>query len=61
MKASGRCVVAIENKSGDFWQIALSDYQQDLIIQFLEEIHEGKIKVIRNKLPISLPTKSTNI
>jgi len=57
MKTSGRCIVAIENKKGDFWQVALEENGQALVIQLLEKIQGGKIIIVDNKLPLYFPDK----
>jgi len=54
MKTTGRCVVAIENKKGDFYQVALDETGQSFIIGALVQYMNG-IKVLNNKLPFTLP------
>lgn len=49
-----RLIVAIENKRGTFYQVALDQMQMDMVASLLEQIHEGSIKVMRPKLPLKL-------
>lgn len=54
MKTSGRCLVAIENKKGDMYQVALDETTQALVIAFIAQISSGKLTVNRDVLPIYL-------
>jgi len=51
MKSSGKVVVAIQNKTGDFWQVALDEQAQNFVLNALEQYFDGSIKIINNKLP----------
>ena len=51
MKAKSICAF-IENKKGDFWQIALDENQQAMVMDLIAQMHDGPIKVVRNKLPL---------
>jgi hypothetical protein len=53
MKTS-RCFVAIFNKKGDCYQVALDQNGQRAVIDILSQYHDGKIKVLKDKLPISM-------
>ena len=54
MKTSGRCLVAIENKKGDMYQVALNESTQALVIAFITQLSGGKIAVNHDVLPIYL-------
>ena len=54
MKTSGRCLVAIENKKGNLYQISLNETTQALVIAFIRELSKGKIIVNPDVLPIYL-------
>ena len=51
MKSSGKVVVAIQNKKGDFWQVALNEEAQGFVLNALSQYFEGTIKILNNKLP----------
>jgi len=51
MKSSGEVVVAIQNKTGDFWQVALDREAQGFVLNALDQYFEGTIKILDNKLP----------
>lgn len=55
MKTSGRCLVAIENKKGDMYQVALDETSQALVIAFITQISSGKLTVNKDVLPIYFP------
>ncbi len=54
MRTTGRCMVAIENKKGDWWQIALDANGMAFVLQALEQYQGGTLKIIRNKLPFTM-------
>ena len=45
-------VVLIENKKGDFWQVALNEQDGDAVMYLIKIMHNGTIKALRNKLPL---------
>lgn len=49
-------MIGIENKSGTWYQAALNDDEQKYIYSLLAQLHNGGIKVLRNKLPFE-PSK----
>ena len=54
MQTSGRCLVALENKKGDMYQIDLDENGQAFVLQMIEQFMGGKITVAKGKLPIYL-------
>lgn len=51
MKAKSICAF-VENKKGDFWQIALDENQQAMVMDLIGQMHDGTVKVLKNKLPL---------
>lgn len=51
MKANS-IVVLIENKKGDFWQVALNEQDRDMLMYLIKTMHGGTIKALRGKLPL---------
>jgi len=45
-----RLMCAIEIKNGDFWQVALTPPQMDMVMDLIRQMHDGTIKVLHNKL-----------
>ena len=45
-------VVLIENIKGDFWQVALDERDRGMVMDLIIQMHNGKIKALRNKLPL---------
>ncbi len=60
MKTNGKCMVAIQNKKGDFWQVALDDEGQEFVLSALTQYFGGEIKIIKNKIPIEFGVKDTS-
>lgn len=56
MKAKSICAF-IENKKGDFWQIALDEDQQSMVMDLIGQMHDGTIKILKNKMPLYYPSK----
>jgi len=52
-----RLMVAVENKSGGFWQVALSDEEQQYVINLISQLHGGTVKILNNKLPLEFEGK----
>ena len=50
MKTKG-CVVFIENKKGDFYNVVLTKEQEQWVIQFLWQLLSQKIQITRQKFP----------
>lgn len=46
-------VVAMQNKQGDFWQVALTPGQQEMVVSLIGQLHGGSIKILHNKLPLT--------
>ena len=55
MKYMGLAVV-IETKSGNVYQVALTEEQKDMVANLLQQMHGETIKVFRNKLSLELET-----
>ena len=53
-------MVAIENKKGNWWRVALDANGMAYVLQALEQYQAGKISNMRNKLPFTMvdPTHS---
>ena len=51
-------VAFVENKKGDFWQIALSKEQQACISDLILQMHGKSIKILRNKVSLYYPNKN---
>lgn len=51
MKAK-RMMAAVENRKGDFWQIALTEPEMAVVLGVIGQLHGGHIKVLRNKMPL---------
>lgn len=51
MKTKSICAF-VENKKGDFWQIALDKNQQAMVMDLIGQMHDGKVLILRNKLPL---------
>ena len=51
-------VAFVENKKGDFWQIALSKEQQACICDLILDMHGKSIKILRNKVSLYYPNKN---
>jgi len=49
-----RIFVAVENKSGSCYQIALTDSEQNAVIDLIQQMHKGTVKAVRGKLPFTL-------
>ena len=56
MKAN-RLAVIVSNKKGDCYQVILSEAEETAIGQFIANLHEGEIKVLKKKLPLKLEKK----
>jgi len=53
MKAN-RLAVIVSNKKGDCYQVILSETEETAVGQFIADLHEGKIKVLKKKLSLKL-------
>jgi len=53
MKAN-RLAVIVSNKKGDCYQVVLSEAEETAVGQFIADLHEGKIKVLKKKLSLKL-------
>jgi hypothetical protein len=54
MKTTGRLMAALESEKGDFWQVALTLEEQLTVLDLIQQLHDGTVKLLRNKLPIHL-------
>ena len=57
MKSNGQCAVFIFLKNKSCHAVVLTDGEQAMILNLLEQMHEGKIKVGKEKYPLSLEKK----
>ena len=53
-------VAFVENKKGDFWQVALVKDQQPYVSDLIKQLHGGTIKILNNKLPLEYQKKEKN-
>lgn len=57
MKAAS-CVVFVENKSGNYYQAALSDNDMCVVLGLVGQLHGGTINLHRGKFPIERRKKT---
>ena len=46
--------IIISNKKGDRYQVGLSKIEKENVINYLEYLHKGRIKILRGKLSMKL-------
>lgn len=52
MRAKSICAF-IENKKGDFWQIALDEDQRNMVMDLIGQMHDGTIKILKNRVDLT--------
>jgi hypothetical protein len=58
MKAKG-VAVYVENKSGSFYAVTLTDEQEQVVIGLIRQMHGGAIKIHKEKQPLERIKKSS--
>jgi len=49
-----KLAVIITNKKGDCFQVGLTKEENEAVINFIVDLHGGKIKADKQKLPLSI-------